>query len=142
MDKLGPDHYRLVDVISEEGVTIECRKFAVVGVTSRCYYVMPMWLSHHAFADDAWSKLLVKRHKRRVLKTSHKRYCYPDIADALRSYKARKKWQIHHAKIAMARAEAGYAESAHLVDDWVSVETFPHLCEGGEYIKGLNWGDY
>ena len=142
-DKIGPDHYRLVDTIGPGGVTIETRKYAVIGETPHCYYVMPDWLAHHATADDNWSRVLVKRHRRRVLKQSYKRYCYPDIADALRSYKARKRWQLSHAKLAMARAEAGYAEAERLTSfGGLSETSFPHQCEGGEYVKCLNWSDY
>lgn len=134
--KLGPDHYRFVDRIGPNGVVIYCQRYVVVGETEQCYYVI----------EDGCASMwpdFIKKHRLRVLKRSYKRYCYPDLTEAMRSYKARKRWQLSHAKLAMARAESGYAEAERLIAfEGLSVESFPHQCEGGEYVKGLNWSEY
>lgn len=141
--KLGPDHYRLVDDIGPDGVTIRLQRYIVIGETPQCYYVIRDGSHYMTLNTNGWAQDVVKKQRKRVLKSSYKRYCYPEIADALRSYKARKRWQLSHAKLAMARAEAGYAEAERLIAfEGLSVESFPHQCEGGEYVKGLNWSDY
>ena len=142
-DKIGPDHYRFAEEIGPEGVTIYCQRFVVVGETPCCYYVIRDGMAYHASQDSEWSRTLVKRRRKRVLKASWKRYCYPDMRDAMRSYVSRKSWQIRHANTALARAQAALVEATRLVDfEGLAPESFPHRCEGGEYIKGMNWSEY
>lgn|SRR3990167_9701164 len=143
MTTIGPDHYRFADEIGPDGVKIYCQRFVVVGETPRCYYVLRDGCAHYAKQDSDFSRAFVKQHRKRVLKTSWKRYCYPELKDAMRSYVSRKSWQIQHAALATARATAALGEATRLVDfEGLAVESFPHQCEGGEYIKGMNWGEY
>ena len=145
MASLGPDHYRFEDEIGPGGVTIHCRRFIVIGETPCCYYVLPENMAGYVHQTSEWAKSWVKEHRKRVLKNSWKRYCYPDLKDAMRSYKARKSWQLKHAALAEARATAAYAEAARLIEsDVLCVESFAngHQCEGGEYVKGMNWSEY
>ena len=140
--KLGPDHYRFEDEIGPEGVTIHCRRYIVIGETPHCYYVIRESLAGYVGQTSDWAQQWLKKHRKRVLKQSDRRYCYPGLMDALRSYKARKAWQLKHAALAEARATAAHAEAARLIEsDVLCVESFSdgHLCEGGEYIKGMNW---
>lgn len=134
---MGPTHYRFFDTVGPDGVTVRCQKFDVVGETPCCYYVLPQG---HGFTRPE----SIKKHRRRVLKDSWRRYCYPDLEQALRSYRSRKKWQIQHAKIALCRAEAGLAAAEwQLKDPELIAPNLPFKCESGdEYIKGLGWGEY
>lgn len=142
----GPDHYRFEDSIGPDGVTLHCRRFVVIGETPCCYYVLPEDLAHYAQSGDEWRALTAKKYRKRVLKNSWRRYCYPDVKLALESYRARKSWQTRHAAAAAARAEAGHAEALALLgqSEPLSYDDFrkPRLCAGGDYFKGLNWGDY
>lgn len=143
-EKIGPDHYRFEDRIGPEGVTIHCFRYVVVGETPCCFYIIREGLSHYAGKDFTKVSAHIKKQRKRVLKSSWRRFAYPDLKDAMRSYKARKRWQLSHAAIAESRAAAAHAEATRLVDsDVLSIESFRdgHLCEGGEYIKGLNWSD-
>lgn len=141
--KLGPDRYRFEDTIGPEGVQIVCRTYVVCGETPCCYYVLPDCMAGYAHQTSEWAKRWVKERRKRVLKSSWKSFCYPDKRRALESYKARKKWQVAHARMALSRAEAALGELDSLIAfEGLALETFPHQCEGGEYVKGISWGEW
>ena len=74
-----------------------------------------------------------------ILRRMRRFIAYTDKALALRSYKARKFWQMRHAQLSMERAKAaiGYFGSLE-IESAVPAEavTIPN-----EYIQGLGWGD-
>lgn len=128
-----PDHYRYVDTIGPEGVTIECRRYVVLRESEHCY-----WIAREQNAGWARCWAMEGRkspHIKRVLKESAgRRYAYQDKAKALHSYRARKRHQVHHAQLVLERAKAA-------LEDLVGVDSIPdeHLCSGGNYIKELTW---
>ncbi len=63
-----------------------------------------------------------------------RRFAYPEKERALESYKARKRWQLSHAKLATERAIAALDEIKELSE----IEDL-RVCAGGEYIKNLGW---
>ncbi|MOA19255.1 hypothetical protein D3C78_1396230 [compost metagenome] len=131
-----PDHYRYIDEISPEGVTIACQRFVVLRESEQCY-----WITRDRNAG--WAEKWVAEgrkspHIKRVLKeSSGRRFAYPDKAKALNSYKVRKRRQLGHAELALERAKTA-------LEDLKGVDTIDdeRLCSGGDFIKELNWEDY
>ncbi|OBY48710.1 hypothetical protein A9513_033025 [Pseudomonas sp. AU12215] len=135
---IGPDHYRFIDTIDPDGVEIICITYVVTRETEHCYFVMR---DHDARRAALMSPEWVKRQTKRVAKASRKRFCYPDMAEAMDSYRRRKAFQVGHAKVAAARAEAGLAAAQKLLETPKLINAAAVRCEGGDYIKQLNWGD-
>lgn len=141
---LGPDHYRFVDDIGPEGLSVTCQTFTVIGETAQCWYI----------ADEHTVDLMSRRHwpgaaaevkkrRKRVLKESgaySKRFAYPNKDHALRSYKLRKDWQIRHATRSLERAKAALGYFGDLCQDSVA-PVAKTLIIPNEYIQGLGWGD-
>lgn len=127
-----PDHYRYVDEIGPEGVTICCRRFVVVRESECCFWIVPP--SYELVAKNAIEQGRVPKYAKRVLKVSSRRFAYPDRAEALNSYKIRKRWQISRAQLATERARTALEEleNRSAIEDEL-------LCSGGDYIKNLNW---
>ena len=131
-----PDHFRYIDEISPDGVTIVCQRFVVHRESEHCYWIT---LERNAGWASEWvaqgrKSPLIKR----VLKdSSGRRYAYQDKANALRSYKLRKRRQLGHAELALERAKTALADLKEVVE----IED-EHLCAGGDYIKELNWEAY
>lgn len=139
--KLGPDHYRYVDELDPKGLEVTCKKYVVIGETDHCWYIVSEF--HINLFGGSQREALLKQYRKRVLKDGGewgRRFAYTDKALALRSYKARKAWQMKHAQLSMERAKAaiGYFGN-HEVESTVPTEavTIP-----SEYIQGLNWEDY
>ncbi|UVL43496.1 hypothetical protein LOY55_10785 [Pseudomonas sp. B21-040] len=144
MKTAWPEHYRYIDTIGPEGLEVHCITYKVIGETPACYYI----------GDEHTVKMVngfqyphtaeaIKKRRKRVLKeggTWGRRFAYTDKALALRSYKARKSWQLRHAQLSMERAQAaigyfGNLEVESTIPD--GAVTIP-----SEYIQGLGWGDY
>lgn len=127
-----PDHYRYIDQIGPDGVTILCKRYVVVRESAHCY-----WIVHPDYefvAKQSLERGRIPKYAKRVLKVSGKRFAYPDKSLALHSYKVRKRWQISRAELATERAKAALEEieaSEQIADEL--------LCAGGDYIKQLNW---
>jgi tRNA U54 and U55 pseudouridine synthase Pus10 len=81
-----------------------------------------------------------KKYRKRILKDSSRRFCYPELKDAMNSYRVRKLRQAQHAKLALERAKTGRAQAEALIAAQ-SFSTGEVVCEGGDYIKELAWGD-
>ncbi len=131
-----PDHFRYIDEISPDGVTIVCQRFVVLRESEQCYWITRDrnigWAEKWA-ADGRKSP-----HIKRVLKESYgRRFAYPDKAKALHSYKVRKRRQLGHAQLAMERAKTALEDLRDV--DAIADE---RLCAGGDFIKELNWEDY
>lgn len=138
---IGPAHYRFYDTVGRKGVTLNVAHFVVVAESPKCWYVVPRELSYLADRGDA-----AKAHSRckRILKApGGRRYAYPDLGDALRSYAARKRWQRNHANAALARAEAGQAQAMLMLSAGpiLPLEQ-PIVCPHGEYFREMNWDAY
>lgn len=131
----GPDHFRYVDHIGPEGVTIVCRKYVVIRESEHCYWIVPEGSEGWARARQTATGKTFKDAKR-VSKDWWRRFAYPDKERALSSYKARKRHQLGHAELALERAKAVLAD----LEEIESIND-EHLCSGGDYIKQLNWTD-
>jgi len=106
--KAGPDHYRYVDSIGPDGLTVTMQTWVAYAETEKCWYL----LKQNDF-DDLQRKWLsersVKIRRKRVLKHQyHSGVCfaYASKERALNSYKNRKEWQIRHATLSLERAKA------------------------------------
>ena len=130
-------HYRLNDRLEPEGVVVRLEVFRVIKETPQGYWVASQYAPNWLSPDE----LRKRKHAKWVSKTSRKRYCYPTVEAAIRSFKRRKevqksrlKVQFEQAKLAVERAEAldgatiselrdgvrlGHTESSRgLVWDW------------------------
>lgn len=132
--KNWPDHYRYGSYLTPEGVELSCSRFVVVGETPRCYYV----ISEH---ESDCSETYIKNHRRRVLKDSHKRFCYPNREEALKSFIERQRWRERHAREALSCATLSSRIAADLLSKGSApVETV--TCGQDEYTIGLRWIEY
>lgn len=133
--KIGPDHFRYIDEIDPKGLIITCQRYVVVRESECCYWIaLP---SYESLALASIAKGLTPKYAKRVLKDSHRRFAYPDKADALRSYKKRKEWQIRHAQLAMERAQAAIR---YFGDSSVKVTDTPERAVAfSSYIQGMGW---
>lgn len=132
--KLGPDHYRYVDDIGPEGVTILCETWVVCGETPQCWYVIPEHKSY--LLGRGWGDSLKLARKRISKYAGGKKRCYQTREEAFNSYRIRKHWQLRHTEHAFQRAKTALSEINRIT---VPPER-KHLCEGGEYFKEMNWG--
>jgi len=142
--KLGPDHYRYFDTISEHGLEVHCETYVVIGETDQCWYLADKRVAEMFHGPQySWTAEAVKKGRKRVLKDGGawgRRFAYTDKARALRSYKIRKSRQLGHAKTAMERAKAalGYFGDLTVTNEAPVAKT---LIIPNEHIQGLGWGD-
>lgn len=130
------EHFRVVDTIGPEGVTLVLRRFVVVRETPDCYWIVPRGYGGKLYTLQALRRAKIAK---RVSKVSIRRYAYPTVAEAVRSYEVRKYRQIQHAELALERARVAHAQVTQGgVAERLSEQ--PSLvCEGGDFIKELNW---
>lgn len=137
-NKIGPDHYRYYASLDEEGVHVRCEKFVVIGETEHCYYVIRDSMRHLAGIDwrnaNPWQKKLRKR----VLKRSYRRYCYPDKQEALRSFKARQRWRLAHAARSVAIAELALNAVAPVLEHGEQPKDY-YIAGQNDYTSSLVW---
>lgn len=139
--KLGPDHYRYVDELDPKGLEVTCKKYIVIGETECCWYIVDEF--HNNLFGGSQRESLLKKYRKRVLKLGEKhgrRFAYTDKALALRSYKARKSWQIRHAELSLERAKAALA----YFGDTKTISTVPTettLIIPCEYVQTMNWSE-
>ena len=142
--KAWPDHYRYIDTIGPEGLEVHCITYRVIGETAQCFYIGDTHTCDLVKGPQySWTAEAVKKRRKRVLKDGGNwgcRFAYTDKALALRSYKARKAWQLRHARLSMERAQAaigyfGDGQAESVIPE--AAVTIPN-----EYIQGLNWEDY
>ncbi len=140
MSKIGPDHYRYFARLEENGVHICCERFVVVGETPRCYYVAP---ANYAFlADIDWSGASehLKKMRKRILKSSGRRYCYPDKQEALNSFKARQRWRLSHAKTSLSIAQLALKGLEEIeVKKEFPDESRTYNCKHDEHTSSFRW---
>jgi hypothetical protein len=136
--KTWPDHFRYIDEIGPDGLTVTCVRYVVVRESEYCYWICVP--SYQLVAQQSIQRGKIPKYVKRVLKQSSRRFAYPDKADALHSYKARKQHQISHAELALERARAaiGYFGNAS-----VPVSSTPETTViPSAYIQELNWSEY
>ena len=142
MKKAWPECYRYIDTIGPDGLEVHCITYQVIGETAQCYYIGEHTCDLVSGPQYSWTAEAVKKRRKRVLKEGGNwghRFDYTDKALALRSYKARKSWQMRHAQLSMgpARAAIGYFGNLD-VESTIPVKT---VTIPNEYIQGLGWGD-
>lgn len=134
-----PHLYRVYDTIGPEGLTLQWQMYTVIGETPLCWYVLASDRAYLAqipgYAEE------VKRQRKRVLKDQNgRRHCYTDKKRAMDSYLSRKHWQLSHAAMSEARAQAGVKAAKKLIEAGGEI-TLP-VTAASQYIQELNWGDY
>lgn len=138
--KLGPDHYRYVDELDPKGLEVTCKKYVVIGETEQCWYIVDEF--HNNLFGGTHRESLLKKYRKRVLKNGGehgRRFAYTDKALALRSFKARKSWQVRHAELTLERAKAAIA----YFGDAKTKSPVPtdRLVIPCEYIQAMNWSE-
>ncbi len=138
--KIGPDHYRYITMINEDGAFICCERFIVVGETPYFYYVVSD--SYHGYlqclSPDARQDA-IKRNRKRVSKDGYRRYCYPDKGLALKSLVARQRHRIHHAKLNLSAGRLAMAEAERMLEAGHIPGDDAHPCGSDEFIESLVW---
>lgn len=113
MNAKPPTHYRVVDVLYEDGVTVRIEQWEAVRETTEGYWVKsqyaPTWLD---FDDLKRGKYL-----KWVSKSSVKRHCYPTVAEAMRSFKRRKEMQVQRLQLEQAELIVSKFEHINLSAD-------------------------
>lgn len=140
-EKIGPDHYRYYATLDEKGVHVQCERFVVIGETECCYYVIRADLAHLAGIDWSTASAWRKKLRKRVLKAtsaSSRRYCYPNKAHALESFKQRQKWRISHAHRNLAIAELALSVVAPVLEQKADPQDRYHAGEN-DYTRSLCW---
>ena len=96
-----PVHYRYKDAVTEKGLMLVEYRFYPIRETECFYFILNEW------QYKLYKRGVVKFEKdvKRVSKSGLRRKCYPSQAEALQSYKARKRSQLHHATDALNRAK-------------------------------------
>lgn len=128
-------HYRLKDRLEPDGVVVRLEVFRVIKETPQGYWVVSEYCANWLTPDE----LRKRRFAKWVSKTSHKRYCYPSIEEAIRSFKRRKEVQESRIRLQLEQAELA-ANQAGALDG----ATFSELREGvrlghTETSRGLVW---
>lgn len=125
--KFGPDHFRYVDQLDEDGrVYIACKRYIVFKETPKGYWVVSS--DFHMWTDRA----IPKREKHFVLKDSRVRFCYPDKRQAFGSYRVRKEWQIAHLKRQLRRAAIALKGTQRIVTDEAAINAIGDWNFGGD----------
>ncbi len=141
----GPDHFRYVDSIGPEGLTVTLERWVAYAETNMCWYLASEsdYLDLVKGPQYSFTAATLKRRRKRVLKHkffSSRCFAYPEKERALNSYKARKQWQIRHATLSLERAKAAIG---YFGDTSIEVTETP---DGAvipcEYIQELGWGEY
>ena len=136
-EQVGPQHYRVVEVLDPEGLLIQVVEYNPIKETPQGYWAMsryaPTWLSVEELRKRKFAKW--------VSKTSTKRLCYPDINDAIKSFKRRKEVQASRLRLQLEQAELAVEKFAEYKD--ATIEQLKQSINIGEIpsASGLVW-DY
>lgn len=137
---IGPDHYRYYASLDEDGVHVNCERFVVIGETEHCYYVIASGMAHLAGINWRAANPWQKRLRKRVLKRSYRRYCYPDKQEALRSFKARQRGRLAHAARSVAIAELALSAVAPVLEHGEEPKDY-YAAGQNDYTSSLSWAD-
>lgn len=109
---VGPTHYRIRESLFEDGLQIQAEKFFPIKETPHGFWVLsqhqPQWLSVE--------EVLKRKYAKWVSKNSIKRYCYPSLEDALKSYRRRKKCQQNRLSFQLERITLALEKFAEYKD--------------------------
>lgn len=97
---VGPTHYRLRDVHEQEGIVVRLDKYYPVKRTPKGYWLRGEYA-------PSWYKLTELRkckYLRFVIDTSSKKYCYPALEDAIKSFIRRK--EVQQSKLSLQLEQA------------------------------------
>jgi hypothetical protein len=121
-----PTHYRVKDALDESGVHIILEEWNPIGETPEGYWLLreggPNWPG------------IDKKYQRKcgalkwVSKTSVRRYCYPSMSEAMRSFKRRKEVQVSRLAIQLEQAQLALAKFDDYKDS--TPHSFPSRYEG------------
>ena len=97
---VGPTHYRLRDVHEQYGIVVRLDKYYPVKRTPKGYWLRgeyaPTWLD--------FKELRKRKYLRFVVDTSSKKFCYPCLEDAIKSFIRRK--EVQQSKLALQLEQA------------------------------------
>lgn len=143
INQLGPDHYRYYATLDEDGVHVQCERFVVIGETECCWYVIRESMQHCAGRDWSAASPWLKKQRKRVLKyssASSRRFCYPNKAHALESFKQRQKWRVAHANSSLAIAELSLSVVTPALENLALVAPQDRYKAGqNDYTRSLSW---
>lgn len=134
---VGPLHYRLREVLDLDGLFIKVEVFTPIKETPRGYWVIseyaPRWLSPDELRKRKFAKW--------VSKDSIKRKCYPELKDAIKSFRRRKECQASRLRLQLEQAELAVEKFAEYEN--ATVNDFRQGVNVGEIpsASGLVW-DY
>lgn len=134
-EQAGPVHYRIREYLEPEGVFVRAETFKPIKETPHGFWVVsqyaPTWLSVEELRKRKFAKW--------VSKDSRKRHCYPDINDAIKSFKRRKEVQASRLRLQLEQAELAVEKFA--VYENATVEELKTSINIGEIpsASGLVW---
>ncbi len=100
-EEYGPIHYRICEVLDPTGLLIKAVEYTPIKETECGYWVVsqyePNWLSPDELRKRKFAKW--------VSKTSAKRLCYPNIEEAIQSFKRRKEVQASRLRLQLEQAD-------------------------------------
>lgn len=134
---VGPDHYRLNDRLKPDGVVVRLEVFRVIKETPQGYWVASQY-------TGSWyepAELINRKFARWVSKASAKRYCYPTLEEAIRSFKRRKEVQESKLRVQLEQAELA-ANQAGLLDSATLSELAEGVCLGHTASSSLMVWDW
>ncbi len=133
--KKGPDHYRYVAVLEEDGVIIRRIRYVVAAETRLCYWIIPCAKEYLIQGTGAFYSEGIKSIRRLVSKTSRKRFAYPDDAQALESFRARLRWREHRAEQNLSIARLALAGVSKIA----GADSLPVNCGHDEVTERVEW---
>lgn len=126
-----PEHYRVFEVMTSEGVCAFLQTFRPVTETSEGY-----WMPRNGY-KYSWltiKEMRAKKLLRWVSKHTTKRYCYPTVEQAVSSFKARKRRQLRILKAQLERVQIA-VDGAHKLSGATKRDFLPHgVVLGGESL--------
>ncbi len=102
-----PIHYRIRDELHPDGVKVFAEVWAPIKETPKGY-----WVEHFRYSSPYWWSFAEKRKAKLVKwvsKCAARRYCYPELSDAIASYHKRKASQVDRLKLQLEQAEIALA---------------------------------
>lgn len=128
----GPIHYRISEVLDPTGLLIKAIEYTPIKETECGYWVVsqyaPSWLSPDELRKRKFAKW--------VSKNSAKRYCYPSIEDAIKSFKRRKEVQASKLRLQLEQADLAIEKFAEYKN--ASIEQLKECINIGEIPSASN----
>lgn len=120
------NYYRLIDEIIEEGVRVRVQVWNVYRTTPCGVWVI------RPYAPHWWDFKTLRRngYLKWIGNTSGRKYCYPELSDAINSYKRRK--DVQHSKLTIQMEQCG-----KVLSEFETIKT----ATLDELKSGLNLGE-